>query len=362
MYIIAHNGSAILGGGEISTARLLAGMQDRGHRVLMLFRDRTIADRAAEFGIPVDVQLIGGDVMVQDAVRFGLRMKAERPDALILTTFKKIFLAGSGARMAQVPRVVQRIVLAGDTPARGRRYRFAVSHLVDEVLVNAGSLLSPFREELPPSAREKVEVVADGVTAPARTEPSGALRRRLGIPADCPVIGTVTRLARQKRLERLIGALAVMESDTHCIVAGEGSELGQLEALCRSAGVMSRVHFVGFEKNIGDVLDALDLFVISSEREGMANSMLEAMAFGIPVISTLVSGAEEALLGISGDTPPGMVVSHTAEAIAAAAQPLLKNVAQRKAMGEAGQARIRNVFSFERMVDRWEEHLQNAKA
>lgn len=360
MYIIAHNGSPILGGGEIGAARLLAGLQDRGHRVLMLCRDRTIAGRAAEHGIPVDVQLIGGDIMVQDAIRFGLRLKAERPDALILTTFKKIFLAGSGARMAQVPRVVQRVVLAGDTPARGRRYQFAVSHLVDKVVLNAESLLNPFREELPPSAREKIEVVVDGVSAPVRSDPSGTLRRRLGIPANCHVIGTVTRLARQKRLERLIGAIAVMSRDTHCIIAGEGNERGQLEDLCRNLGVMSRVHFVGFQKNIGDVLDALDLFVISSEREGMANSMLEAMAFGVPVISTLVSGAEEALLSTSADAAPGIIVSHSAEAIAAAAEPLLKDVAQRKAMGEAGRARARDEFSFERMVNRWEEHLQSA--
>ncbi|HZK79133.1 MAG TPA: glycosyltransferase, partial [Gemmatimonadaceae bacterium] len=347
--------------GEIGTARLLAGLQARGHRVLMLFRDRTIADRAAEHGIPVGVQLIGGDILVPDAIRFALRLKAERPDALILTTFKKIFLAGSGARMAQVPRVIQRVVLAGDTPARGQRYRFAVSHLVDKVVLNAESLLNPFREELPPSTREKIEVVVDGVSAPVRSDPSGTLRRRLGIPANCHVIGTVTRLARQKRLERLIGAIAVMSSDTHCIIAGEGNERGQLEDLCRNLGVMSRVHFVGFQKNIGDVLDALDLFVISSEREGMANSMLEAMAFGVPVISTLVSGAEEALLSTSANAAPGIIVSHSAEAIAAAAEPLLKDVAQRKAMGEAGRARVRDAFSFERMVDRWEEHLQSAK-
>jgi len=358
MYIIAHNGSSIFGGGEIAAARLLAGLQDRGHRVLMLCRDRTIAARASEQGIPVGVQLIGGDVMLQDAVRFGLRLKTERPDALILTTFKKIFLAASGARMARVPRVVQRVVLAGDTPARGRRYRFAVSHLVDEVLLNAESLLNPFREELPDSARDKVVIVVDGVSAPVQTEPSGGLRRRLGIPADCRVIGTITRLARQKRLERLTGALALMNSDTHCIIAGEGNELAKLEDQCRGLGVMSRVHFIGFEKNIGDVLDALDVFVISSEREGMSNSMLEAMAFGVPVISTLVSGAEEALLESPGGAAPGLVVNHSAEAIAAAAQALLMNTPLRKAMGEAGQARIRDLFSFERMVDRWEEHIQ----
>ena len=100
MFILAHNSSKAFGGGEIGTVLLLAGLQRRGHRVLMLFRDPEKADRAASYGIPTGVQRVGGDAMLPDAARLAARLRAERPDAVILTTFKKVFLSGLGARMA----------------------------------------------------------------------------------------------------------------------------------------------------------------------------------------------------------------------------------------------------------------------
>ena len=69
MFILAHNSSKAFGGGEIGTVLLLAGLQRRGHRVLMLFRDEQNAARGAAYGIPTGVQRVGGDAMLPDALR-----------------------------------------------------------------------------------------------------------------------------------------------------------------------------------------------------------------------------------------------------------------------------------------------------
>ncbi|HST61131.1 MAG TPA: glycosyltransferase, partial [Longimicrobium sp.] len=154
MFILAHNASGILGGGEIGTALLLAGLQGRGHRVLMLCRDAEIARRVAAYGIPTGVQRVGGDAMLPDAFRLAARIRREGPDAVLLTTFKKVVLAGLGARMAGAPFVVQRIVLQGDTPARGARYRAALRRWVDVVALNADAMRPAFLAgdpHLPPS-------------------------------------------------------------------------------------------------------------------------------------------------------------------------------------------------------------------
>jgi glycosyltransferase involved in cell wall biosynthesis len=359
MFILAHNASGILGGGEIGTALLLAGLQGRGHRVLMLCRDAEIARRIAAYGIPTGVQRVGGDVMLPDAFRLAARIRREAPDAVILTTFKKVVLAGLGARMAGAPFVVQRIVLQGDTPARGARYRAALRRWVDVVALNADAMRPAFLAgdpHLPPS---KVVTILDGVRAPVRTKAPGTVRAELGITADAFVIGCVARLARQKRFDRLLRAVVRIPHPLHCIIAGEGEELEPTRALAAELGIAERVHFPGFRADVGDVLDAMDLFVVSSDREGLANAMLEAMAFGLPVVSTDVSGAREALDTADGDSAAGLVTPFDDGALADAIGRMRDDADGRRRMGEAARARGERRFGVERFLDEWERLLMD---
>ncbi|MBV9110504.1 MAG: glycosyltransferase [Gemmatimonadetes bacterium] len=362
MYVVAHNGSAIFGGGEIGTVLLLRELQRRGHRVLMLFRDQALAARAAEYGIPTAVQLVGGDLMLPDALRMAARLRRERPDALILTSFKKVVLAGLAGRLAHVPRIVQRIVLQGDTPARGARYRWALRHLVDAIALNADAMRHDFLSGDAGLDARKVITIHDGVRVPVAAGQPGAVRAELGIPADAPVIGAVARLAWQKRFDRLVRALALLPSNVHCVVAGEGEETDGLRALAAQLGVSERLHLPGFRRDVGDMLAALDVFVVSSDREGLANAMLEAMATGIPVISTPVSGAEEALEPFPDVTRPGEIVAAEPEAIAATLRRLLDDPSARQTMGAAGRRRVAERFSAEAMVDAWEALLAGEPA
>jgi glycosyltransferase involved in cell wall biosynthesis len=373
MFILAHNASGILGGGEIGTALLLAGLQRRGHRVRMLCRDEEIARRVAEYGIPTGIQRVGGDAMLPDAFRLAARFRREQPDAVILTTFKKVFLAGLGARMAGAPFVVQRIVLQGDTPARGARYRLALRRFVDVITLNADAMRPAFLAGDPHLDPARVVTLLDGVRAPVRSKEPGAVRRELGIPADAFVIGCVARLAKQKRFDRMMRAVArtagnreqgignsgQLRTDTiHCVIAGEGETLESTRALAVELGIADRVHFTGFRADVGDVLDALDLFVVSSDREGLANAMLEAMAFGLPVVSTDVSGAREALDPADGEPRAGIVTGFDDGELAEAIVTMLRDADARRAMGDAAQARAVRRFGEERFLDDWERLLE----
>src|ERR1044072_728049 len=103
MYIIAHNASPILGGGEIWLARMLRGLQERGHEVLVLCRNPDLASQILALGAPSRTFRFGGDLALHDALRFALAMRRERPDALLLTTFQKVWLGGLGAHLSGVP-------------------------------------------------------------------------------------------------------------------------------------------------------------------------------------------------------------------------------------------------------------------
>ncbi|HEU0077147.1 MAG TPA: glycosyltransferase [Longimicrobiaceae bacterium] len=356
MYVLAHNGSSILGGGELGTTHLLAGLQERGHRVKMLCRDAAMAERIGGYGIPTGVAHVGGDAMLPDALRFAAALRRERPDALVLTTFKKVFLAGMGARLAGVPRVVQRIVLSTDVP-RGARYRLALRRFVDVIALNAGVMRPAFLAADPELDPTRVRVVYDGVRVPPRSGEPGGVRRALGLPAGARTVGAVARLAKQKRFERLLGAVALLPADVHCVLAGEGDERAALEALAAELGIAGRVHFLGFRADVGDVLDALDVHVVCSDREGMANAMLEAMSAGVPVVSTPVSGAEEALEPLPGGRRPGLVVAPRPAEIAAALVRMLDDPARLAEMSAAARERVEERFSFEGFLDRWERLL-----
>jgi glycosyltransferase involved in cell wall biosynthesis len=357
MYVVAHNASAVLGGGETGTAFLLAGLQRRGHRVLMLCRNQEMADRVGAYGIPTGVQPVGGDVMLPDALRMATRLRRERPDAVILTTFKKVLLAGMACRMAGVPLVVQRIVLQGDTPARSARYRFSLRRFVDRVVLNARAMRPDFLAGDPRLDPARVVTLQDGVRAPVRRAAPGSVRRELGIPVDAVVVGAVARLVSQKRFDRLLRALAAIPQPVHCVIAGEGPRRDRLEALARELGMADRFHLLGFRDDVGDVLDALDLFVVSSDREGLANAMLEAMAFGLPVVSTDVSGAREALEPDAGEPRPGIVVPVEEDALRDALAGLVRDGDARRAMGAAARARAERRFGWERFLDDWERLL-----
>ena len=124
-------------------------------------------------------------------------------------------------------------------------------------------------------------------------------------------------------------------------------------------GMADRVHLAGFRRDVGDVLDAIDLFAVSSDREGFANAMLEAMAFGIPVVSTDVSGAREALDAAPGEPRAGIVTGFSEAELAEAIGGLIRDPDARRRMGDAARARAERRFGEERFLDEWERLLED---
>jgi glycosyltransferase involved in cell wall biosynthesis len=249
--------------------------------------------------------------------------------------------------------------LETDTP-RSWKYRLVLARWVDTVVVNAGSMRGAFLA-LPGWTPERVVTIHNGVRPPLRLREPGAVREELGIGPVARVVGAVARLAAQKRLDRLLRAVATLPDDVHCVLAGEGDLRESLEALAGELRIAGRVHFLGQREDVGDVLDALDLYVVTSEREGMSNSMLEALAAGLPVVSTRVSGAEEALRPFADGSAPGVVIGFDEDELATTLAELLGD-AVRLAEMRAVALRRAEEFDFDRMLDAWERVLAPSTA
>ncbi len=197
----------------------------------------------------------------------------------------------------------------------------------------------------------KVEVLMNGVDTDRFA--SGEVDRAALLPAlppDAVVVGTVGRLDPVKGHLDLVAAATRLDPAVHVVIVGDGPERDRLAAAISSSGVADRVHLLGERSDISELLRAFDLFCLPSLAEGISNTLLEAMATGLPVVATRVGGNPE--LVADGET--GMLVpSADPAALAAALGRLTADPALRRRMGEAARARTVDDFSLDAMVARY---------
>lgn len=177
-----------------------------------------------------------------------------------------------GTRLAAgklAARFVDAFVAVSPETARVARDR----NEVDErrlIVIQNGVELGRFHPD--PGARERV-------------------RRELGIAVEARVVGTVGRVAAEKNQALLVRAMApLVGPNVRLIVAGDGPLMAQLSALVGTLGVARFVHLLGARRDVPEILNALDVFALSSDTEGLPLVVLEAMATGLPVVSTSVGG------------------------------------------------------------------------
>ena len=176
-----------------------------------------------------------------------------------------------------------------------------------------------------------------------------------GFREDDVLFVCVARFAAQKNHALLLKAYAegpAADRRAHLVLIGDGVLRPQLETQARSLGVLDRVHFLGVRANVPDALGAMDVFVLSSDFEGNPLSVMEAMASGLPIVSTAAGGVPD--LFESGKhgilVPLGDVLG-----LSKAMTFLLQNQEARRSLGTAAARRARNKFDVTTMVQDYQE-------
>ncbi|HOY66388.1 MAG TPA: glycosyltransferase [Candidatus Ozemobacteraceae bacterium] len=161
------------------------------------------------------------------------------------------------------------------------------------------------------------------------------------------VIGTLGRLSPEKKPEVVIQAfreLAAGYPRLRLVVAGDGPERDRLVALAHSLGIADRVEFPGWCHDVPALLARLDLFVFTSEAEGLPHAVLEALAGGIPTIASAVGGVPDVI----ADGENGLLLrSNTPGELATHLRTLLGHPNRARAMATAGKRTVETRFRIE---------------
>jgi glycosyltransferase involved in cell wall biosynthesis len=246
-----------------------------------------------------------------------------------------------------------------------RRYTLAYLYRrLDCIIVNSRPMLQDLH---PIKGGTRVEFIPNGIDL-QRFRPTAndsertTIRNRLGMDGRQTVLVSVGAVHPRKGTDLLLEAwsgIARRFPDVHLYLLGLRKDISypalhrfreRLQELTAQSGAPERVHFEGVVRNVDEYLRAADIFMFPSEREGMPNGVLEAMASGLPVALTPFAGFSEDL-GTAGQD--FMLVERNAAALTQALEALLNDETLRIQMGQRARRRVEDRFDLEKSLDRY---------
>ena len=335
-------------GGQEQAFLLMKGLKLRGHCAeLIAVKDCAIASRAEAAGIRVHAIPDAGR-RIGAAWRLCALLRKKRFDIVYANEAHALTAAWLARSHRRVPIVAARRVafrLSRGTLALARYLAatriVAISRAVRNELLAAGL------------DANCIEIVPDGVQIPAAIMPEARenARKRWGFGPDDTVIECVGALTQEKGHALLIDAFAKLRRDVaNCrlLLAGEGRLRARLEQQAREAGLGSAIVFPGFVPDVESIYAAGDLFVFPSLSEGAGSSLIQAMAYGLPVLALARGGVAE----IIEDGRTGVLVQEaSAAALASAAVRILRDTEFRERLSRSARETAASRYSAEHMVD-----------
>ncbi len=201
----------------------------------------------------------------------------------------------------------------------------------------------------------KVQRICNGVDTDKFRPSEHALRRLLPaaqFPPEAIVVGTVTRFSAIKDPLNLVRAFIEARKTTaaerlRLVMIGDGEVRHSAQAQLRDAGLAEAAWLPGSREDVAELMREMDIFVLGSRREGISNTILEAMATGLPVIATRTGGNSELVEhGVTGRLVP----TEDALALANTLKDYVREREMRYSHGRAGRERAVREFSLRRML------------
>jgi len=223
--------------------------------------------------------------------------------------------------------------------------------MTEKIIVNSIAL-KQFVLDNRVTAEDKVAVIYNGIDIndlPAVNKQDKLKQLNIN-PGTDVIIGTVARLHKQKGMEYFIDAAAGVlqkKNNVKFIIVGDGPDRQKLENKVTDSNLQDKVYFTGYRNDSSELISVFDIFVLPSLWEGTPNVVLEAMGYGIPVISTDTGGVSEIITDNQNGllAPPG-----NSAMLAGKILELLSNPQLLQKLSASGKQAVIDKFSMKKMI------------
>jgi L-malate glycosyltransferase len=338
-------------GGQNQVLLTVLGLCERGERAMLVAHPNGELRRRAEEGLELVALAPGHELDLKAAWKLARAIRRVQPDIVHAHDPHGVAMASMALSMLTgMPS--PRLVAARRVDFRLKRNSFSKwkYRQVDLFIASSEAIHRILMRDGIPA--EQIVTVHEGIDVERIGKlPTVNLRELFFLPHNAPIVGNVAALVAHKGQRHLVNAVPLVlreEPDARFVILGEGPLRSQLEHQIRTLHLEKHVVLPGFRNDVLSCMKGFDLFVMSSETEGLGTSLLDAMAAGKATIGTDVGGIPEAI----EDRVSGLIVPPSDPAsLARAIVKLLKDEALAKRMGQAGLTRARRLFSVEKMVD-----------
>ncbi len=229
----------------------------------------------------------------------------------------------------------------------------------DAMVVNSTSVAEFYQQQGIPESL--IQIINNGIEVPERLSAAQAdesrksWRRRNGLPEEAYIVLSIGRLARQKRLDSLLWAthmFSLSEKNVRTVFVGDGPEREYLLQLIEKYEIEGWAHFLGHQTETAELFQYADAFWLGSDFEGQSNSLMEAMAWGLPVVvSDIPPNRELVTHQVNGIIVP----TGDSAAFAKAIRQFKNDPEQAIKLGDAARQTMQEKFSVSQMI---EEHTR----
>jgi len=342
-------------GAEAQVATLLRALRRREDLCLstILLNEGHLAEEARSAGIELKVIPEGQKGFLQIFLEADRYLRGRGIQILHSHRYKENLLAALLAWRRNIPYVVRSQHGLPEPFGGLKQMKHAIFQVADQMVARystdtvicvSAELRSRLARYLDPG---KTVVIHNGVDVEQvrSTLTSNDAKKRLGIPGDTRVVGTVGRLDPIKRLDIFLAAAHAMSKqvpNVRFVILGEGSEEHRLREQARALRLQNSVFFLGQRQDVYDVVRAFDLFVLCSDHEGLPMALLEALALAVPVVACRTGGISEVIEdGVNGV----LLATGDPSALAEACLHLLADRCRRAGLAAAGMRRVAEAFS-----------------
>ncbi len=357
MHIMQIVSGTAVNGAAVTCLEITRGLLERGHRITLVCRPHCwIAEQVSGD----DLEIVHSDLhrWPLDELRRVGRLAQDRGVQVIHSHMSRAnFFGVLLRRLYGIPSV-----------ATANNRHVQLHWMFNDRVVAASEATRRFHQRFNLVPRHRIDVIHNFIEDASYHQANPAdrvrLRDELGIDRDALLLGVVGDLIPRKGVLHLVQAIPTIAASVpsvHVLSIGyrEKEYNDRVQQAALQLQVADRITFAGPRHDIAPLLSAMDVFVLPSLEDTLPLAILEAMASGLPVVSTTVGGIPECV--VDGQTgclvPPG-----DSAGLAKVLTPLLLDAELRRRWGAAGRERIRQHFSRASQVTRWEEVFRRAAA